>query len=138
MEDCIFCKIVKGDIPTNKVYEDENVIAFLDIGPCTDKGGHTLIIPKKHYKDISSIPEDVLHKVISIVKKIGSAILKKAEGINILQNNGHIVSEVDHFHFHIMPRYKDDDVNITWTPKKYIEGEIEKVQEEIKKLINEA
>jgi histidine triad (HIT) family protein len=138
MEECIFCKIIAGEIPSAKVYEDEDVLAFLDIGPCTDKGGHTLVLPKKHFELVSEMPEDLLCKVMAVTKKLSTILLKRADGVNILQNNKKAAGQlVPHVHFHVMPRYKEDDVQVSWTPHKYAEGEMEKVQEEIKKLLNE-
>jgi len=110
-KDCLFCKIVKGEIPSKKVYEDENVIAFLDINPASK--GHTLVVPKKHCLNIFDIDEEVLKNVITAVKKVATMIKEKlsADGINILQNNGQRAGQiVEHFHFHIIPRYKDDKI----------------------------
>lgn len=106
MKDCIFCKIVNGDIPSMKVYEDDVVMAFLDVNPDCD--GHTLIIPKKHYKDINDIPDDVLTHVYKVAKNISNTLIKKlgATGISYLQNNGD-VQEVKHYHLHVKPYYKD-------------------------------
>lgn len=137
MPDCIFCKIIKGEIPCNKVYEDETTIAFLDINPATKKGGHTLVLPKKHFKDIEDIPEDLLNKTMNTIKKISKAVLKEAEGVNILQNNKKIAGQfVMHVHFHIIPRYKNDGITIEkWPQKKYGMGEAEQVTERIKNLL---
>ena len=95
MKDCIFCKIINGDIPCMKVYEDDVCLAYLDINP--DSDGHTLIIPKKHYKDIY----DISKKIMDMLKeKLG------CDGFTLLQNNGSI-QEVKHYHLHIKPHYKD-------------------------------
>lgn len=108
--DCIFCKIVDGNIPSMKVYEDDLVLAYLDINP--DSDGHTLIIPKKHYKDINDIPAD-LHAHIYNTSKM---IMKKLEdklgctGFSLLQNNGSI-QEVKHYHLHIKPYYDNKKSN---------------------------
>lgn len=108
--DCIFCKIVDGNIPSMKVYEDDLVLAYLDINP--DSDGHTLIIPKKHYKDINDIPSD-LHAHIYNTSKM---IMKKLEdklgctGFSLLQNNGSI-QEVKHYHLHIKPYYDNKKSN---------------------------
>jgi len=139
MEGCIFCRIVKGEIPSCKLYEDRDVIAFLDIAPAVKRGGHTLVVPKKHYELITDMPEDLLCKTMHVVKRMSCAILKEAEGINILQNNGKVSGQyVPHVHFHIVPRYKDDKIGLAhWEALKYHPGEIEKVQERIKKLLEE-
>ena len=106
MEDCIFCKIINGDIPCMKVYEDDVCLAYLDINP--DSDGHTLIIPKKHYKDIYDIPNDTLSHIYDISKKIMDMLKEKLEcdGFTLLQNNGSI-QEVKHYHLHIKPYYND-------------------------------
>ena len=106
MKDCIFCKIINGDIPCMKVYEDDVCLAYLDINP--DSDGHTLIIPKKHYKDIYDIPNDTLSHIYNISKKIMKLLEEKlgCDGFTLLQNNGSI-QEVKHYHLHIKPHYKD-------------------------------
>lgn len=105
MEDCIFCKIIKGEIPSVKVYEDEKVLAFEDINPISD--GHTLIIPKKHAQDLWEIPVEDLTAIHSASKKVAKAIQKaiNAEGIACIQLNGRAVNQVVmHYHLHLVPR----------------------------------
>ena len=104
MKDCIFCKIVNGDIPSMKVYEDDICLAYLDINP--DSDGHTLIIPKKHYKDIYDIPSDTLLHIYETAKKIMDLLKEKlgCDGFCLQQNNGNI-QEVKHYHLHIKPCY---------------------------------
>lgn len=106
MKDCIFCKIINGDIPCMKVYEDDVCLCYLDINPDCD--GHTLIIPKKHYKDIYDIPNDTLSHIYDISKKIMDMLKEKlgCDGFTLLQNNGSI-QEVKHYHLHIKPYYND-------------------------------
>ena len=107
----IFEKIVAREIPAYVIYEDEDVISFLDISQATK--GHTLVVPKKAYPNILEIPDDLLTKVILVTKKITKAINKslKPEGINILNNTGEIAGQtVYHFHIHIIPRYTKNDV----------------------------
>ena len=103
--DCIFCKIVNGDIPSYKVYEDDIVLAFLDINP--DSDGHTLIIPKIHYTDICDIPNDVVSHIFDVARIIKKKLEDKLniEGLTLIQNNGD-VQEVKHFHLHLKPYYK--------------------------------
>ena len=126
--DCIFCKIVKGKIPSTKIYEDEDVYAFLDIHPANK--GHTLVIPKEHYETFNKMPTMVLQHLIAITQKIARAIDRSqhADGYNILMNNhpaaGQIVS---HAHCHIIPRFANDQVNIHLGEKTFID-----VSEEIK------
>lgn len=108
--DCIFCKIISGDIPCMKVYEDELVLAYLDINP--DSDGHTLIIPKKHYKDINDIDDDVLLHIQKTARKVMNVLEEKlnCDGFSLLQNNGD-VQEVKHYHLHIKPYYKHKKQN---------------------------
>ena len=102
--DCIFCKIINGEIPSYKVYEDDLVLAFLDVNP--ESNGHTLIIPKKHFKDLLDIEETELNHILKIAKELGSKIQSKlnCDGFTLVQNNG-FVQEVKHFHLHIVPKY---------------------------------
>ena len=104
--DCIFCKIVEGKIPSLKIYEDDVILAFLDINP--DSNGHTLIIPKKHQKDINDIDEKTLCHIYSKAKDIMKLLEEKlnADGFSLLQNNGS-VQEVKHYHLHIKPYYSN-------------------------------
>ncbi len=135
MEECIFCRIIKGEIPSNKVYEDEQVFAFLDIAPVNP--GHTLVIPKKHYKNIEEIPEDLLSNLMSVVKKVGLGVKKglPSEGYNIGLNNDPVAGQVvSHLHFHIIPRKSDDGLHL-WPGKEYQEGEATQILEKIRKNI---
>ena len=110
MKDCIFCKIISGDIPCMKVYEDDLVLAYLDINP--DSDGHTLIIPKEHYKDINDIPDKTLLHIYKTSKKIMRILEEKlgATGFSLLQNNGS-VQEVKHYHLHVKPYYENKKQN---------------------------
>ena len=107
-ESCAFCKIARKEAPASRVYEDEQVIAFLSIQPINI--GHTLVVPKKHYKNIYEIPEEEVGYLYKIVKKIAHAVTKAvdAEGIRIVQNNGEAAGQVIfHMHVHIIPMNKD-------------------------------
>lgn len=110
----IFSKIIAKEIPAHFVYEDDSVVAFLDISQATK--GHTLVVPKAFYKDIFSVPEDLAAHVFEVAVKVSNA-LKKAfepEGINILSNNGETSGQtVFHFHLHLIPRYEKDDVKFS-------------------------
>ena len=111
--DCIFCKIINGDIPSYKIYEDEVVLAFLDVNPYNP--GHTLIVPKKHTLDINSIDDETLMHILKVSKKISKLLTDKlkCEGFTLIQNNG-FVQEVKHFHLHVIPKYKNNlEMNIT-------------------------
>ena len=108
-ENCIFCKIISNEIPSQKIFEDGNTFAFLDINPASK--GHVLVIPKKHYETLVDVPEEELKQLIVSVKKIAQAILKatKASGFNVLQNNGKVAGQlVNHIHFHVIPRFEND------------------------------
>lgn len=110
MENCVFCKIINNEIPSYKIYEDDDFLAFLDISQVTK--GHTLVIPKKHVKDIFEIDEDLMAKTYALVNKLANEICSKlgANGVNLLNNNGAIAGQtVFHYHVHIIPRYDTDD-----------------------------
>ncbi|MEK6957841.1 MAG: HIT family protein, partial [archaeon] len=110
-ENCIFCKIVSGQIPSTKIYEDENSLAFLDISPAAN--GHSLVISKKHYATLLDIPSTELKELILAVQKIGAATMKatNAQGFNVLQNNGAVSGQViRHLHFHVIPRFENDSI----------------------------
>ena len=102
----IFCKIVNGEIPSYKLYEDETVLVFLDVNP--DANGHTLIIPKKHYLDLYEIENNTLLHIMEIARKIGKLLEEKlhCNGITLIQNNGS-VQEVKHYHLHLKPYYEN-------------------------------
>ena len=120
MNSCIFCKIVAGEIPAIRVYEDSDVLAFMDIGPLVK--GHTLVIPKTHHNLISETPDDVLAKVITVVRRVAQAQREGlgAEGVNIHQANGAAAGQVvPHLHFHVVPRFQHDGHHWNWTPHPY-------------------
>ncbi|MGN1406645.1 MAG: HIT family protein [Erysipelotrichaceae bacterium] len=118
---CIFCEIVKGNIPSKKVYEDDEIIAILDIAQTTK--GHTLVMPKKHYTDIYEADPEVLKKLIVKVQELGKMICENlgAQGSNILVNTDEVAGQsVHHLHFHIIPRYsKDDSIKIEFSENSY-------------------
>lgn len=132
---CIFCKIVKGKIPADKIYEDENCLAFLDITPINP--GHILLIPKEHYENLFDLPDETLSKMAPIIKKLAIAVKNgvNAEGINIGMNNERPAGQlVPHAHFHIMPRFSNDG-HRHWKGKSYAEGQSQKTAEKIKDAI---
>lgn len=113
---CIFCKIINKEIPSKIVYEDDLVIAILDLSQATY--GHTLVMPKKHYANIYEIDNDTLAHLIKVVKELAIKLKNKlhADGINILNNNDEASGQtIMHYHIHILPRYKNDDLNISFT-----------------------
>jgi histidine triad (HIT) family protein len=135
--DCIFCKIARKEVPVEIIYEDKDTIAFLDIHPANEKGGHTLIIPKKHYELIIDIPDKELAALIKSVKRISKALMKFAPGLNILQNNKKVAGQfVDHAHFHLIPRYEGDGIILEkWKAYEYKDNQIEATAEKIRNLL---
>lgn len=131
----LFLKIVSGEIPSHKVYENEHVYAFLDIQPVHH--GHTLVIPKKQYRNVLDIPEDVWVEMMKAVRIIARAVKEatKADGINLIMNNepaGHQV--VFHAHMHVIPRFENDGLK-TWPQEQYADGEASVVAEKIKNAL---
>jgi histidine triad (HIT) family protein len=133
-EDCIFCKIVKGKVPSTKLYEDEKVLAFLDIQPAAK--GHALVIPKKHYRVLLDMPHEELEAVMKAVQKVASAIMVSepgVQGFNVIQSNGEVAGQViPHVHFHIVPRRAEDSLSFEWQRGKAEEGELKKYAEIVK------
>ena len=122
--DCIFCKIVAGQLPACKVYEDADTLAFMDIGPIVP--GHTLVIPKTHVDPLTAAPPEVLQKLIIVVQSIARAQLKafKADGVNVIQSNGRAAGQVvPHLHFHVIPRFATDGHHWNWKPRPYAKSE---------------
>ena len=114
-ENCIFCKILAGEIPSTAVYEDDDFKAILDVNPAAR--GHVIILPKNHAANIYELPDEDASKIMIVAKKIATAIKKAyhCDGVNILQNNGEAAGQtVFHLHVHVIPRFKGDTVNIGW------------------------
>lgn len=114
-DNCIFCKIANGEIPSATIYEDENFRAILDLGPASK--GHALLLPKEHYADLFALPDETAEKVLPVAKKIVSRMkdVLGCDGYNLVQNNGECAGQtVFHFHMHMIPRYKDDKVGLGW------------------------
>ncbi|PMD20500.1 HIT-like protein [Hyaloscypha hepaticicola] len=127
---CIFCKIVKGDIPSLKLFESDKVLAFLDINPLSR--GHALVIPKHHGEKLTDIPDDALTEILPVVKRLVKAT--GAENYNVLQNNGRIAhQEVDHVHFHMIPKPNaEEGMSIGWPQQKTDFDKLNKLLVEIK------
>lgn len=115
--DCIFCKIINNEIPSNTVFEDDIVKVIMDVNPCTN--GHMLILPKKHYVNINDIPNDVMSHIVKVERELYKLVNEKlnADGITFTQNNG-IAQEVKHFHMHVIPRYNFDGWKNTFDEDK--------------------
>ncbi|MBQ4125469.1 MAG: HIT family protein [Desulfovibrio sp.] len=119
MADCIFCMIAEGKIPSSKIYESDTVYAFLDLNPVHK--GHTLIIPKKHAKDLLRLPPELGRDVVDAMQKVGRAVMEAtgADGFNVVQNNGRAAGqEVEHVHWHVIPRFDGDGLAF-WPQTKY-------------------
>ena len=118
MDNCIFCKIINGEIPSYTIFEDELIKIFLDINPSSN--GHCLVIPKKHFVDINDIDSEYLNHIFTVVKEMSPILESKLnyDGISLCQNNG-FVQEVKHFHLHLIPKYKNN--------KKLIVEEVYKI-----------
>lgn len=120
---CIFCKITAAEVPAAVVYEDDSILAFLDIGPLAD--GHLLVIPHEHYTRLTDVPPERCGQMASVLPFLGRAVIEvtKAEGFNVLLNQGAVAGQaVPHIHFHIIPRRKDDQLGYRWNAGKYPEG----------------
>ncbi|CAM4085324.1 HIT family protein [Bacillus manliponensis] len=134
-DNCIFCKIIDGQIPCAKVYEDEHVLAFLDISQVTK--GHTLVIPKEHKQDVFALTPEVASHIFSVVPKITNAIKEEYNpvGLNLLNNNGEQAGQtVFHFHLHLIPRYgKNDGFGAIWKSNQdnYTGADLQNIAETI-------
>ncbi len=113
--DCIFCKIIQGEIPSFKLYEDDHTYAFMDINPAND--GHALIVPKEHAKDIHAVSDESIGRTVVTAKKVAGAVhgTMAPEGINLVQCNGPAAGQsVFHFHMHVLPRKEGDELKMNW------------------------
>ncbi len=136
MEHCIFCKIVSGQIPCSKLYEDNDVLAFLDIKPAAK--GHALIIPKRHYDTLIHTPIPVLDKMIEAAKKVAVSQEKMlgSTGCNFLVNNGKDAGQVvSHTHLHVIPRSAEDGLHLSWTPTEYGSNEMNEHQAKLREFL---
>ena len=136
-QDCVFCKIVSGQIPSIKIFENEHVLAFLDIGPISD--GHTLVIPKQHYERLDQADPQVMAEVAKVLPVLSAAVTKAvdAEGYNVLCNNGSVAGQVvEHVHFHIIPRCANDGVFNRWPSYQYAENKADQISEKIKQNLS--
>lgn len=133
MDNCIFCKIANGEIPSATLYEDEDFRVILDLGPASK--GHALILPKSHAANIYELPDDVAGKAMVLAKKVATKMKEglKCDGLNVIQNNGEIAGQtVFHFHMHLIPRYEGDHVNVTWEPGELTDEMKEEILSKVK------
>lgn len=135
-DNCIFCKIAGGAIPSTTLYEDDQFRVILDLGPASR--GHALILPKQHYADVCSLDEVIAAKVLPLGAKIGSAMKKSlgCSGFNLVQNNGEAAGQtVFHFHMHVIPRYDDGPSIVSWVSGEVSPEELSEVAEKIKNCL---
>lgn len=134
---CIFCKIIAGEIPSSTVYEDNDFKVIMDIFPAAK--GHMIILPKKHAENLFELEEDTVSKALLVAKKVAAALKEElgCDGVNLLQNNGEAAGQtVFHFHIHVIPRYKDDQVRLAWSNGKYGDGEAASLAAAIASKVN--
>lgn len=132
MADCIFCKIMAGEIPSARVYEDDAKVAFMDIGPV--QPGHVLLIPKAHYELLTDVPAEVAADLFGVLPRLARAVVKaaRADGFNVFQTNGACSGQVvPHVHIHIIPRHEKDGYSFHWRAGSYAEGEIESWRQKV-------
>jgi histidine triad (HIT) family protein len=132
-EDCIFCKVLAGEIPSERVYEDEHAIAVMDINPWTR--GHAVVIPRRHATDIHEISDEDLQHVIVAAKRLAGQVKERlgADGVNLLQSNGKVAWQtIFHLHFHVIPRYEGDPLELPTRPQPADPEELAEVAKEIR------
>lgn len=135
-DDCIFCKLANGEIETNSIYEDELVKVIFDASPASK--GHVLILPKNHFDNIYELDDETAAHIFKVATKVAKAYnqVLDFDGLNIVQNNGEAAGQtVFHFHMHIIPRYKNDSVNVTWTPGKATQADIDEIKKKVSSLL---
>lgn len=135
-EDCVFCKIVNGDIPSNTIYENSEFKVIMDISPATK--GHVLVLPKEHFKDIYDIDAETAGKLFQLAAVVARALKEvlHCDGLNIIQNNGEIAGQtVFHFHMHLIPRYEGDDVTVKWKEHSMDAEEMNQLRKDIRKAL---
>ncbi|MDY4692995.1 MAG: HIT family protein [Blautia sp.] len=136
MDNCIFCKIANGEIPAATLYEDEEFRVILDLGPASK--GHALILPKSHAANIYELSDEMAAKAMILAKKIATVLTDalKCDGFNIVQNNGECAGQtVFHFHIHLIPRYQNDNVGITWVPGKLTDEDKEEILSKVRAIL---
>lgn len=136
-QNCIFCKIAGGDIPSTTVYEDGVCRVILDLSPAAK--GHALILPKEHAADLFALSDETAQHVILVAKKVGSAMKKalSCDGLNLVQNNGEAAGQtVMHFHLHLIPRWKGDGAMVQWEPHSSDPEEQNRLAEKIREALS--
>ena len=131
-DDCIFCKIANGEIPSKALYEDDSFRVILDLGPATK--GHALILPKNHADNLYELPDETAAEAMKLAKKMAKTMREKlgCDGVSLVQNNGEAAGQtVNHFHLHVIPRYADDGQKIGWVPGEPSQEELEEIRKKI-------
>lgn len=131
-DDCIFCKIANGEIPSKTLYEDERFRVILDLGSATK--GHALILPKDHFSNLFELPDETAGEVMKLARRMAVQMKEKlhADGFNLVQNNGECAGQtVMHFHLHLIPRYEGDGQHILWKPVETTQEELEQIKNAI-------
>jgi histidine triad (HIT) family protein len=137
--DCIFCKIIAGEIPSARVLEAEAAVAFLDVRPINH--GHVLLVPKEHHATLADLPDEAAAETAALLPRLARAVIKAtgAEGLNLIVNNGRVAGQtIDHVHWHLIPRFADDTVNWPWPHTQYVGDEIGQMQFRIERELNPA
>ena len=133
-DDCIFCKLANGEIPTRSIYEDEDFKVILDAAPATR--GHALILPKEHADNLYQLPEEMTGRAFVLAKKMAVSMSETlgCQGFNIVQNNGEAAGQtVFHFHIHLVPRYTDDGQELFWEPRQYSDEMLNEIHSQLAK-----
>ncbi|MBI2138468.1 HIT domain-containing protein [Candidatus Woesearchaeota archaeon] len=133
---CIFCRIVKGEIPSTIIFEDDILVSFLDIAPAIS--GHSLIVTKQHFETIAETPDEVIQHIALFAKKLTKAMsfALAAEGFNLLMNNKKVAGQlVPHAHVHVIPRYARDGIDLNWRPRKTLPNMLKECAEKIKRFL---
>lgn len=131
-DQCVFCMIAQDQLPSLKVFEDQDILAFLDVSPLAD--GHLLIIPKQHFIHLDKMPADLVGALCRQLPRLAAAVVAAtgAQGYNVLQNNSRCAGQVvQHVHFHIIPRVQDDGLGYRWLAKKYPQDKDKQVHQQI-------
>lgn len=134
VDNCIFCKIINGDIPSRRIYEDDNFVVMMDVSPASK--GHSLLLPKEHYANLFEMPDALLEELLKVAKKVAAKMKEtlNADGINLLQNNGVAAGQtVFHYHMHLIPRYEGEAPILTWDAKTYSAEEMDEIKSTILK-----
>ncbi len=136
--DCIFCKIVRGEISSARVIETDESVAFLDINPVIQ--GHTLLVPKAHYARLADLPDSLAGAVCALLPRLARAVVAAtgAQGLNVIVNNGHAAGQtIDHCHWHLIPRFSGDPVNWPWPHSEYVGDELGQMKFRIQRELSE-